>query len=131
MKKNVLLFGTFLLALSLLISCGAKGKVLEKDDNGQQVHFVVGEKFSVALASNPTTGFQWDVVEMDETVLKQSSAEYDADIPKMIGSGGKETFTFEAVGPGETTLTLVYHQPWEKREPSQVFSVQVVVAQKR
>ena len=131
MKRNILLLTALLLAFSLLISCETKGNVLGEDDNGQQAHFTVGEKFSVALASNPTTGYQWEVSETDESVLKLLDLVYKANIPKAIGSGGKEIFTFEAVGPGETTLTLIYHQPWEKREPSQIFSVQVIVTQNR
>ena len=129
MQKNTLFFGAVLLALSLLAACGAKGRVLKGEDNGTRIQCAVGEKFSVTLASNPTTGYQWDVAEADESVLKLLRTEYTADRPRMIGSGGMETFTFEVVGRGETTLTLVYHQPWEKYEPSQTFTVQVVADQ--
>ena len=45
----------------------------------------------------------------------------------MVGVGGTEIFRFEA-STGETSLSLVYHLPWEKDvEPLETFTVQVVV----
>ena len=127
--KKIKFVGVFILALFLLTSCGAKGDVLGKDDNGKQVNFSVGEQFSVVLESNPTTGYRWEVGEIDRTKIKQLGAEYDADSksPLIVGSGGAEIFTFEAVGAGETTLTLVYRRSWEDVEPVETFSVKVVV----
>ena len=125
--KSLKIFGLFILLVSLLAACNTQGKVLTEKDNGTQVHIAVGEQFSVVLESNPTTGYQWEVGEIDRMVLKQLSAEYDADTPQLAGSGGAEIFTFEAIGTGETSLTFIYRRSWEDAAPAETFSVQIVV----
>lgn len=125
--KKAKLFGIFFLAGVLLMACGAKEDVLHEEDSGRQIELAVGEKMLVTLESNPTTGFVWEVADIDENVLSQQGTEYDADSPELIGSGGEETFIFEAVGIGETVLLLIYHQPWEDVPPVEAFSVTVVV----
>ena len=127
MMKTMKIFGLFTLLLFLLAACSTQGKVLTEEDNGTQVNIAVGEQFSVVLESNPTTGYRWEIGEIDRMVLKQLSAEYDADAPQLAGSGGAEIFTFEAIGTGETSLTLVYRRSWEDVDPVETFSVQIVV----
>ena len=79
------------------------------------------------MASNPTTGYEWEVAEIDEAILKESYHEYKADWPVLIGSGGKDIWHFRAEAEGRTTLTLNYRRSWEEAEPIQTFSVEVVV----
>jgi inhibitor of cysteine peptidase len=105
--------------------------VLGAEDNGSQVELTSGQVLEVTLASNPTTGYSWEVSEVDETVLTQvGEVEFQqapAEGEPVTGAGGTETFRF-AASAGETTLTLVYHRPWEKDvEPLETFTVQVVV----
>jgi len=46
----------------------------------------------------------------------------------MVGTGGKEVWTFEGVRPGETTIDLEYVRPWETGvEPVVVKSFGVTV----
>jgi predicted secreted protein len=33
----------------------------------------------------------------------------------MVGAGGKEIWTFKALGSGKTTIDMEYVRPWEKR----------------
>lgn len=127
--KKIKIFGLLFSTLFLLTACRAKREALDEEDNDKQVNLAVGEKFSVTLESNPTTGYRWEVDEIDKTVLSQLGTEYDADSPQLAGSGGAETFTFEAVGVGETTLTLLYRRSWEDVEPASIYSVRVVVNQ--
>jgi len=105
--------------------------VLGAEDNGSQVELTSGQVLEVTLESNPTTGYAWEVTEVDEAVLSQKGEAAFQQAPKedeqMVGVGGTETFRF-ASATGETTLTLVYHRPWEKDvEPLETFMVQVVV----
>jgi len=128
--KKIRLLGMFFLAGVFLIACGAKETSLEAEDVGRQIELAVGEKMLVTLTSNPTTGYQWEVAEIDESVLAQLGTDYDADSPQLVGSGGEETFTFEAVGTGETALQLIYHRSWEEDVPPvDAFSVTVVVTE--
>ncbi|MGD8905001.1 MAG: protease inhibitor I42 family protein [Anaerolineae bacterium] len=106
--------------------------VLTAEDDGSVVELGEGQALVVTLESNPTTGYSWQVSEVDEDVLMQiGDPEFEeaaaTEGEQVLGSGGTETFYF-ASAAGETTLTLVYHRPWEEDvEPEAVFSVEVIV----
>jgi inhibitor of cysteine peptidase len=106
--------------------------VLGAEDLGRTVALSAGQVLVISLASNPTTGYSWEMAEGDAAVVQQvGEVEFSPSAPvgePLVGSGGTETFRFEAAGQGQTTLTLVYHRPWEKGvEPLETFSVEVVV----
>ncbi len=101
---------------------------IDDTDNGSQVVLEVGQTLVLSLDSNPTTGYQWQIVELDEAILEQTDYDYEADQPALAGSGGKEVWRFQARSSGSTTLSLGYRRSWEEGvEPIQTFSVEVVV----
>lgn len=109
--------------------CGARGDMkIDDTDNGSQVVLEVGQTLVLSLDSNPTTGYQWQIVELDEAILEQIDYDYEADQPALAGSGGKEVWRFQARSSGSTTLSLGYRRSWEEGvEPIQTFSMEVVV----
>ena len=117
--------------LSLAIDSDAKASeiMIDSDDRDSQIDMTMGQVLIVSLPSNPTTGFQWEVAEIDGVVLHQGeAADYEASQPVLEGSGGVETFYFEAKSAGQITLKLIYHRPWEEGvDPVDEFSVSVVV----
>jgi inhibitor of cysteine peptidase len=87
---------------------------------------------TVTLESNPSTGYGWEWVDRQGSILEQiGEAEFtprETGDPALVGAGGWEIFTFEAVSGGQMTLELVYRRPWEEgTEPLKTFSLQVVV----
>jgi inhibitor of cysteine peptidase len=105
--------------------------VLSEADSGSQVKLSPGQTLEVTLESNPTTGYGWEVSEVDGAVLAQvGEAEFQqasTEGKELVGVGGTETFRFNAAN-GETTLSLVYRRSWEKGvEPAKTFVVQIVV----
>jgi len=110
---------------------GDQPVVLGAKDNGSQVQLAAGQVLEVTLESNPTTGYSWEVSEVDGAVLAQvGEAEFREaakESEEMVGVGGTETFRFSSAA-GETKLTLVYHRPWETEvEPLETFAVEVEV----
>jgi inhibitor of cysteine peptidase len=97
-------------------------------DNGSQKKLDNGQMLVITLEANPTTGYTWEVAELNANVLRQlGTIEFHPDSNK-IGSGGVQTLRLEAVNVGQTYLKLVYHRPWEKDvEPLKNFSLQVVI----
>lgn len=121
---------TFLLILALFSSCGTRGISLTETENGQQLNLAPEETLTVTLASNPTTGYSWQVLEIDSAVLAlDGDPEYrqSSGSEGLVGSGGIETFHFKAAGSGETTLKLGYMRPWESEPPVETFEIRVVV----
>jgi inhibitor of cysteine peptidase len=132
-----------LIGLVLIAGCGparqinfgadvAKAEASEVNllgnDNGGQIELAKGQILVVTLESNPTTGYSWEVVSSEGSILRQvGEAEFNPQ-SDLIGAPGVEIFRFEAAGAGQTELKMVYHRPWEKDvEPLQTFSVQVTV----
>jgi C1A family cysteine protease/predicted secreted protein len=95
-------------------------------DDGRQIELKEGQVLVVSLESNPSTGYMWEAESIDETILRQmGKAEFEPE-SHLLGAPAKQILRFEAVAAGRTTLSLVYHRPWEKDvKPAGVFSLQV------
>ncbi|MFH0984365.1 MAG: protease inhibitor I42 family protein [Candidatus Omnitrophota bacterium] len=85
-------------------------------DPGVPVEVLPGEEFSIALASNPSTGFRWKMTmpEGDKTAQFVRS-DHVVSQEVMPGVPGEEIFKFKAVTPGEGKIDFVYERPWEPR----------------
>jgi predicted secreted protein len=53
----------------------------------------------------------------DPAILKQLGEKYDEDNSGGVGVGGVETWTFQAMAKGATTLLFEYARPFEKNVP--------------
>lgn len=130
MKRIYIAFLVALLALAgfLLSIFLSAGTVLSEGDNGRQMELAKGQTLSLLLSANPSTGYTWEVSELDAGVMRQAGEPVFQPASDLIGAPGTMTFAFQAVNAGETALKLVYHRPWEnKTEPAQTFSIRIVV----
>lgn len=130
MKGKLLALGLALILSALTLSgCGpAKEVKLDASANGRQVELQKGQTLVIPLESNPSTGYVWEVVELEESILRQMGEPEFQSESNLPGAGGTETWRFQATKAGQTALELVYHRPWEEgEEPLETFSLQVVV----
>jgi inhibitor of cysteine peptidase len=121
---------SFFLALALFSGCGASGTRITNADNGKQISVKSGDVVTITLESNPTTGYSWQVMEIDHAILVQDGdPEYKqaSGSEGLVGAGGTETFHFRAIGSGTTTLNMGYMRPWESVPPIETFEIQVSV----
>jgi len=109
----------------------AEKVALTDADDGKAVELRVGQVLEITLEANPTTGFGWQVLEVEGAVVEQQGEkayrqrETDG---RRVGVGGWETFTFKATKAGAADLRLVYRRSWEKDvEPAKTFAVKVTV----
>ena len=100
---------------------------LTEEDNGGLTELGTDQTLVISLDSNPSTGYSWQVAEIDEDMLHQvGESEFEQIVP-LLGAPEKQILRFKPAGPGQSTLKLVYRRPWEKGvEPAKEFSVQVV-----
>jgi inhibitor of cysteine peptidase len=97
-------------------------------DNGKRVEVNADNMLCLSLLSNPSTGYEWAVDEIDENVMRQVGESESKPGSDLLGAPGEQVFRFQVVGEGQATLKLIYHRPWEKdAEPAKTFSIQVVV----
>ena len=109
-----LVLGLSLLLVGVVLGCGP-GQPKEYTDAGQEIEIGVGNRFIIALESNPTTGYQWEA-NFNESFLELVLDEFETGETEegMVGVGGEQKLTFEGLKTGETELTLTYKRPWEE-----------------
>jgi len=104
------------------------------DDFTESPHIInefeveIGDKITVELCSNTTTGFEWDYEMTIEDVVKEEDHDFEPPEGDVPGAAGIEVWTFEAVEKGTTEVLMEYSQPWElglKSEWTYTFTVTV------
>jgi inhibitor of cysteine peptidase len=125
LRKLVVMFGVVLIMALAFARSG--GLTIHADDNGDRVELQKGQTLAVSLPGNISTGYSWEVVGLDEQILRQVGEPTFSPDSNVPGSPGTQTIRFRAAGEGRTVLHLVYHRPWEEGEPARTFSVDVVV----
>ncbi len=108
---------------------GVEAVVKVFTDPGKPVSVALGGKFALVLESNRTTGYRWECSGPgDASIAKFTGSEYMEPETRLVGAGGKDVLTFEAVGKGSTEIPLKYVRPWEKNIPpakTAIFKVHV------
>jgi len=124
MKKLVALVVTLILAVCLLAGCGGVKTYI---DDEKTITTRVGQEFTIALDSNPTTGYDWqethDVIMLS---LEEDRYEPDEKAEGLVGAGGTQYYRFEALKKGDTEVILIYMRPWEEKAAQQrIFKVNI------
>ena len=89
MKKNKLVFiAAFSALLMLLTACGSAAVKLDEQDNGKSVDLESGKTVSITLEGNPTTGYGWEISEIDPAVAELAGEPDFKSDSKALGSGG-------------------------------------------
>ena len=113
-----------ILMVSLIAGCGG---VDAYTDSEQVINTTVNQEFTIALDSNPTTGYNWEA-SYDENMLSLEKEEYNPDekAPGLLGAGGTQYYRFQALKVGETEITVTYKRSWETESAEQkVFTVDI------
>ena len=108
---------------------GSQTRLTEAAD-GSTVTLAVGDELVVALESNASTGYAWQVVTPLPEMLEQAGeARYVApEDEDLVGAPGTEELTFDVVATGSGTLELVYVRSFEEpAEPAETVTVTVDV----
>jgi len=106
----------------------APGQVaLTAAHDGMTVSVAPDKLLTVKLPSRPSTGYVWEVEEVDRSVLRPlDEAHEQAD--ELIGGEATHVRRFTPVRRGSTRLSLVYRRPWQKdAPPMKTYSVSVDV----
>lgn len=93
---------------------------VQESDTGKEVNVAIGGTLTVELASNPSTGFKWELMSIsDPGVLEKTGDEFEAAMikraegsPPIVGAPGRELWTFKALKKGKSQISMEYSQPW-------------------
>lgn len=125
--KHYLVFG---LVIALMVIQGVAGRGMirvNENENGKTIYLKIGDTLEVFLEGNPTTGYAWDVDQLDPAILKRGESDF---IPAVggLGSACTEVLRFEAIAAGGAVLKLHYKRSFEKGiTPLRYFRLWVVV----
>lgn len=111
-RCSIVLAGLALLLTGLVGACVSQ-QPTEYTDPSQGIEIGIGEQFIIALESNPTTGYEWEV-DFDESLLELARSDFTPAKTGLTGAGGEQTFTFEGLKAGKTEVTLTYKRQWEQ-----------------
>lgn len=124
------------MALVLAISlsgCRSSGITVTLEDAGTIQAAHVGDRVTVRLAGNPSTGFNWTRTEPTNEELAglalRPIEEGTWEFPlggQVPGASGVCLFRYGADEPGTVTLSFAYGRSWES-EPVDTFSVVIWV----
>ncbi len=120
MKRLLILVAMAMAAICMLAGC--VGEIKTHTDSGQTIDIGANQEFVIALGSNPTTGYMWQVSH-DENILELIESKYEMGKEAkqgLVGAGGVEYFRFKTLKTGKTEITLVYKRPWEEPTPQDV-----------
>jgi predicted secreted protein len=116
--------GVAVLALAAVL--GAPSGCARKTIYGEgtpRIDTAAGRDVVIDLPSDPTSGHDWRIGALpDARVLALLSADY---VPGATPEGGRQRFTFRAVGSGTTTARFDYGRPWAAPVKSTTFTVVV------
>ena len=81
-------------------------------DPANPIEVVQGQLFLIAQASNPSTGYHWNVsLPAGSAVVTFKGSVYRAGCTGVVGAPGEQLFVFEANAAGDATITLDYVAP--------------------
>lgn len=90
----------------------------EVADNGRTVVVPIGAKVTITLQSNPTTGYQWEIVDPLPSclaVIAEPSMVAGQRSETLVGAPGQWRATLRAERRGEGTVLITYQRAWEKQ----------------
>jgi predicted secreted protein len=76
------------------------------------VYSVVNTKIDYSLPTNPVTGFNWVIDEIDKNVVEYKPSNYVA-TEWISDIGGRKSFHLQAFNPGKHTVIFVYKKDKE------------------
>jgi inhibitor of cysteine peptidase len=129
MKKLMMLALVSVVLLTVVLSgCGTAAKAFTEP--GQTIDTGVNKEFTIALGSNPSTGYSWQVSydEQALTLVEKTYKEQYNTGEQIVGAPGTEYFKFKSLSKGETEVTFTYRRPWEQpsaQDQTSIFTINV------
>ena len=96
-------------------------------DDGRHLRVAPGEMVVLALPEVPTTGYRWEVVDLDASVASLSRVSYEGSPGAAVGGGGRRIFVFTAGSTGTASVRLSCQRSWGTQPPDRTFAVSVEV----
>lgn len=88
-------------------------RVLTESHRGQEIELSVGDRLTVRLNENASTGFRWVLDPIDSALMDVGGETHAPSHSNRIGAGGTVEWILTARAAGKTHIGLKYLRPWE------------------
>lgn len=85
---------------------------LSESDNQQHFEFAIGDTIQINLDETPTTGFKWEISELNKSAITLLSSEYRLYEGAGVGGGGKRTIELLVNKESSGQIRFENRQPW-------------------
>lgn len=133
-KKKLIIIASVLLIMILgavFILVGLKNEAdkisLNTLSDTGKIVAVLEKPFFLERAATPSTGYQWQADFDTKTVKLIGTTFSEAKDPNIVGGEVIQTFEFQPLEKGETTVKLRYVRPWEDTAPAQIEEFLIVI----
>jgi len=104
-----------------------RSEAMTEADSGKTVDVPVGGNLELSLNENATTGYRWEIENVNTRIVEVKDGEYKPSSGG-VGGGGSKHWSLKAIAPGKTECQLKLWRPWEGDSSIQKrFSVTLVV----
>ena len=109
----------FMVFIFILIGCSTTTITINENNLKENYSLRQGDIVEVVLNANPSTGYEWQIVNIDTSKVKIVNKTYTANNVNKdkVGSGGIMTYHFEAISKGNTAINITYFRSFEKELP--------------
>lgn len=85
---------------------------------GRKLSLEAGQRLTLVLKENPTTGYLWHLVNQDKGLLKLEEKTYlpDPNPQELMGRGGQRRWTLRGLKSGQASLRFSLHRPGQEGE---------------
>ncbi|RLF26665.1 MAG: hypothetical protein DRN01_04260, partial [Thermoplasmata archaeon] len=102
-------------------------KQINETNNGDTVYLYVGELLMLHLKTNPSTGYHWDNLEYDTSILNLTNHHVITNPNGGVGAASDEYWIFSAKTEGNTSISLEYVKPGTPPDVSIEYNVDIIV----
>lgn len=116
--------------LFTLIGCSPNTVIITENSQSEKYSLRKGDIVKVILKANPSTGYNWKIDIIDDSIIKVVEEKYVAKKVQdnIVGSGGKKIYLFKVTNKGNTVIELIYSRPFEKDlQPKKKFSINLEI----
>lgn len=85
---------------------------LDESANGTSIHVAANDIVEISLDETPTTGYQWQVSELDKKHFQLVKEDYELFGGAAMGGGGTKKIQLRALASGQGAVRLQNIQPW-------------------
>jgi predicted secreted protein len=101
------------LTISMLICCNNnvsfyKSVRIGAESDNSTINLNTFDTLVISLSSNQTTGYSWQIVKIDTSMVKEIKRNYQENQPANPGSGGTANIFLWLAGPGNSEIKMNY-----------------------